>query len=276
MSASAPPPPTAREIAERLADPFDPRFLKLKPQCVGKDKATALAVVYYDARLVMDRLDAVLGVDGWQDDYEVLADGSVVCRLRLRIGGEWVTRTDVGGQSEQPDGGDRLKAAFSEALKRAAVKFGVGRYVYAIPAQWLAYDERRRQITGLPRLREEFLPAAMRKALPPAAGQPSGDRPKALPVQGGADRSGPPVDEAELASQDLVWKAHTLISSTRRTWRDCVAWAKFQPPVAFEEPADDSEVLALCEWLPAWVAEKIAAGIEASVKRQALAAAHGK
>ena len=44
---------------------------------------------------------------------------------------------DVGAPSEQPDGGDRLKAAFSDALKRAAVKFGIGRYLYRLPQQWV-------------------------------------------------------------------------------------------------------------------------------------------
>jgi hypothetical protein len=53
----------------------------------------------------------------------------VVCRLRCRIGGEWLTKVDVGSPSEQPDGGDRLKAAFSDAPLQAAVKFGVGRYL---------------------------------------------------------------------------------------------------------------------------------------------------
>ena len=50
--------------------------------------------------------------------YECLPDGSVVCRLRLRLGDEWITKMDVGGQSEQPDEGDRRKAAFSDGAPR--------------------------------------------------------------------------------------------------------------------------------------------------------------
>jgi hypothetical protein len=60
--------------------------------------------------LCEDRLDDVLGVDGWKNDYQCLPDGSVVCRLRCRIGGEWLTKVDVGGPSEQPDGGARVRA----------------------------------------------------------------------------------------------------------------------------------------------------------------------
>jgi hypothetical protein len=80
----------------------------------------ALAAAYIDSRAVQDRLDEVLGVDGWQDDYPCLPDGSFVCRLRCRIGGEWLLKVDVGSPSEQPDGGDRLKAAFSDCAPRNA------------------------------------------------------------------------------------------------------------------------------------------------------------
>jgi hypothetical protein len=71
----------------------------------------------------------------------------VVCR----IGGEWLTKMDVGGPSEQPDVGYRLKAAFSDSLKRAAAKFGVGRYLYRLPSQWVDYGPQRRQLKQTPR-----------------------------------------------------------------------------------------------------------------------------
>src|SRR5439155_23109595 len=135
-------------LTNALAEPFEPAEVRFKPAVVSGNRAMALA--YVDARVVQNRLDEVLGVDGWQDDYECLADGSVVCRLRLRMGGDWITKVDVGGPSEQPDGGDRLKAAFSDALKRAAVKFGVGRYLYRLPTQWMDYDPQRRHFAKTP------------------------------------------------------------------------------------------------------------------------------
>ena len=103
------------DIRARLAAPFEVREVKFKPQSVKGNRALALA--YIDCRVVQDRLDAVLGVENWQDSYDILPDGSVVCRLALKIDGEWITKTDVGSPSEQPDGGDRLKAAFSEDRK---------------------------------------------------------------------------------------------------------------------------------------------------------------
>jgi hypothetical protein len=130
----------------------------------------ALALAYVDARVIQDRLDDVLGVTGWQDEYECLPDGSVVCRLRLRLGEEWITKMDVGGQSEQPDEGDRRKAAFSDALKRAAVKFGIGRYLYRLPQLWCDYDPQKRQFTRPPTLPAHALPKPKKAAPAPVYG----------------------------------------------------------------------------------------------------------
>jgi hypothetical protein len=145
------------ELTEALAAPFDPRAVRFKPAVVSGNRALALA--YVDARAIQDRLDEVLGVIGWQDEYECLPDGSVVCRLRLRLGDEWITKMDVGGPSVQPDEGDRRKAAFSDALKRAAVKFGIGRYLYRLPSQWVDYDPKKRQFASTPTLP----PSALRR-----------------------------------------------------------------------------------------------------------------
>jgi hypothetical protein len=94
------------------------------------DKAMALA--YIDARDVMDRLDEVCGAENWQDRYEFHGPRTV-CYLSLRINGEWVTKADGAGDSDV----EAEKGAISDALKRAAVKWGIGRYLYALPAPWV-------------------------------------------------------------------------------------------------------------------------------------------
>jgi len=142
--------PDVEAIAQALSAPFEASEVKFKPAVVSGNRALALAFV--DARAIQDRLDAVLGVEGWQDNYRCLEDGSVVCRLRLHIGGNWVTKVDVGSPSDQGDAGDRRKAAFSDALKRAAVKFGIGRYLYRLPSQWVDYDSHKKQIVQPPKL----------------------------------------------------------------------------------------------------------------------------
>jgi hypothetical protein len=154
--------PVVDDIASALAAPFAPEEVRFKPAVVSGNRALALA--YVDARAIQDRLDRVLGVLGWQDSYKCLEDGSVVCRLRLRLGDDWITKMDVGSPSEQPDSGDRLKAAFSDALKRAAVKFGIGRYLYRLPQQWCDYDPRKRQFLRPPQLPAFALPKEKQKA----------------------------------------------------------------------------------------------------------------
>jgi hypothetical protein len=155
-------------VAAALAAPFDAAEVKFKPQTISGNRA--LAVPFVDARVVQDRLDDVLGVWGWEDRYFPQADGSVLCTLTVRAGDRVVTKSDVGGQSEQPDEGDRCKAAVSDALKRAAVKFGVGRYLYRQKPQWVDYDPAKRQFTRQPVLTNA--PAAAAKPTPqPAARQ---------------------------------------------------------------------------------------------------------
>src|SRR5829696_3521947 len=159
-----------KTVTAALAAPFDAAEIKWKPQSVKGNRALALA--YIDARLIQDRLDAVLGVEGWQDEYQLLPDGSVMCKLQLKLGDRWITKMDVGSPSEQPDGGDRLKAAFSDALKRAAVKFGVGRYLYRLQAQWTDYDPVRKQFAHTPTLPAFALPRNGKPPKPAPANEP--------------------------------------------------------------------------------------------------------
>jgi hypothetical protein len=172
-------------LTQALAAPFDTRVVKFKPAVVSGNRALALA--YIDARVIQDRLDEVVGVLGWQDEYECLPDGSVVCKLRLRLGDEWITKMDIGGPSEQPDEGDRRKAAFSDALRRAAVKFGIGHYLYRLPNHWVDYDLRKRQFLKTPALPAYALPqntrqeqAVQQKGL--AAARSQGTEPATVPM----------------------------------------------------------------------------------------------
>jgi hypothetical protein len=143
----------ADEIAEKLAAPFQPGEVEYKPGAVSGNRALALA--YVDARVVQNRLDAVVGIGGWKSEFQVLPGGTVQCTLSVKVGTAWITKQDVGGPSEQKDPGDRMKAAFSDAIKRAAVSFGVGRYLYSVVPQWRDYDTKtkrfvRQQANGKP------------------------------------------------------------------------------------------------------------------------------
>lgn len=106
-----------------LAAPFDPSEVKVRSQA-GRQ------MQYITARTVMNRLDNVVGPANWWDEYAA-HENSVLCRLTIRLpDGRSLTKSDAGGFAGMSDHGDDDKSGYSDALKRAAVKFGVGRYLY--------------------------------------------------------------------------------------------------------------------------------------------------
>jgi hypothetical protein len=121
-------------------------------------KATkGIALAYLDARDVMGRLDAVCGPGGWQNRYSHTA-GKTVCDIGIKVGDEWVWKADGAGDSDI----EAEKGALSDAFKRAAVRWGVGRYLYAVSSPWCDLDERE-QITEADRKK---LRALLTKAVP--------------------------------------------------------------------------------------------------------------
>jgi hypothetical protein len=107
-------PADARTILQRLSALFDVRELSYKPQAVSKDRTRALAIWYVDARAVMDRLDAVMGLD-WSNEFETYEDGTVVCKISLWIDSRLVTRSDVGGPSgNEIDRDGKVDATFGK------------------------------------------------------------------------------------------------------------------------------------------------------------------
>ncbi len=186
-----------REMLEALSKPFDPREVEVKIQAVNRDRTRAQVVAYVDARTVLDRLDEVVGPTGWSDSYEVLTNGTdgegrrlVEVKCTLTVLG--VSKEDVGE-------GDSLKAAFSDALKRAAVKFGVGRYLYRLPKVWADLDERGN-------IKD---PEAVKRAL--LGGEtddtpPWEDKPKRVKPADEEPRPSGGVTEAQLRYIHKLWK----------------------------------------------------------------------
>lgn len=121
-------------ISLELRKPLPFNSHKWRAMQTAKDNRKAKAAFYIDARDVMTRLDKIVGTE-WSDEYQVLHsdDNKWVVQCRLTIAG--ATRADVGE-------GSAAKDAYSDALKRAAVKFGVGRYLYSLDAKyWQEIDQ---------------------------------------------------------------------------------------------------------------------------------------
>lgn len=97
-------------------------------------------VAYIDARDAMNLLDEVCGQGNWKDDYVVIRDDQksflVQSTISIKIGDEWVSKNDLGSDSST----DPEKGAYSDAFKRAGVKWGIGRFLYDLDIKWVNLD----------------------------------------------------------------------------------------------------------------------------------------
>lgn len=125
----------------KLAAPFPENQIHWRVQ--GKPferngQFSAMALAYIDARDVMDRLDDVCGPEGWQCDYTETTKGRVICRIGILIDDKWVWKSDGAGETAV----EGEKGGISDALKRAAVVWGVGRYLYRMGSPWVKCEVR--------------------------------------------------------------------------------------------------------------------------------------
>ena len=72
------------------------------------------------------------------------------------------------GASGQPDPGDGGKAVFSDALKRVAAKFVIGRYLYSVAPVWRDHDPRTKQFGKAPAGPSQRIAHSSRRRLPQA------------------------------------------------------------------------------------------------------------
>lgn len=105
-------------------------------QSFSKNKPAAQCVAYIDARDVMNLLDDVCGPENWQDDYRVV-NGNLFAGIGIYINNQWVWKWDVGTESNT----EKEKGQVSDSFKRAAVKWGVGRFLYDLPIETVKANE---------------------------------------------------------------------------------------------------------------------------------------
>ena len=113
-------------IIQELSKAISIAEVDFRVQSVNKGGyATILA--YKDARVDMNRLDAVCGVN-WQKDYKLI-DGKLFCGIGIKVKDEWVWRWDVGVESNA----EKEKGQASDSFKRAGFCWGIGRELYNYP-----------------------------------------------------------------------------------------------------------------------------------------------
>jgi hypothetical protein len=126
-------------IYEKLAAPFKPEEVDWRVGPTNKEKTQGMALAYIDARTVMMRLDEACGPNGWQNRYSA-TQGTTVCEIGIfdNERKEWLWRADGAGASDM----EAEKGALSDAFKRAAVRWGIGRYLYDVASPWVAITQK--------------------------------------------------------------------------------------------------------------------------------------
>lgn len=127
---------------EALQRPFTEKQLVWRAGKTKPEKNIVQALPDYRAQTAQDRLDEVLGEQNWSHSFnEVIVGGALVavrCRLSLFIDGQWVGKEEVAPLPVSELGADEnLKGAYANSLKRAAVHWGVGRYLQGF-SMWVA------------------------------------------------------------------------------------------------------------------------------------------
>lgn len=103
---------------------------------IGMQNSGGLSLLLYkDARVDMAILDEAVGQENWQCRFYE-HKGILFCSLGIRIGGEWIWKDDAGSESNT----EAEKGNASDARKRAAVCWGIGRELYTAPFIWIKND----------------------------------------------------------------------------------------------------------------------------------------
>jgi Uncharacterized protein conserved in bacteria len=121
-----------QEKQEQLQAMFEPDDIEWRVQRAGfvGEKAWLMAVPYITARAVQERFDEVFGPFGWEPVFrDIVSEGKVIgcqCGITVHTDSRSITKWDASENTNI----EAIKGGRSTAMKRAAVQWGVGRYLY--------------------------------------------------------------------------------------------------------------------------------------------------
>ncbi len=127
-------------LIEQLQQPFPAEDIEWRVQrAMNTAKGNkAIVLAYVTNRAIMNRLDKVFGPGNWKNEYKEWRATGILCGISAKIDGEWVTKYDGAGETAI----ESIKGGFSDSMKRAAVQWGIGRYLYNLEENWVDIKER--------------------------------------------------------------------------------------------------------------------------------------
>ena len=126
-------------IYARLFQPFAASDVEWRISNTTKDKSRGFAVPYIDSRAIQYRLDEVVGPYNWKTQYTPWHQNgqksSQLCTLSVYLEErkEWIDKCDGAENTDI----EPIKGGISDSFKRAAVLWGIGRYLYSLVGIWV-------------------------------------------------------------------------------------------------------------------------------------------
>lgn len=129
---------------ELLQQPFPAEDIEWRVQSSGiaNGKAWALIMPYVTSRAIQQRLDDTVGAHCWKNQLiPVQQDNklSFIAGISIKIGDEWIEKFDGADETNF----ENFKGGISNAMKRAGVEWGIGRYLYKLDVQFAELREDR-------------------------------------------------------------------------------------------------------------------------------------
>lgn len=115
----------------KLDEPFPTADIEWRVQSCGvtsNGKPWAMVLAYVTNRAIMKRLDDVCGKAFWRNEFLPAPDSGVMCGISIKVEEEWITKWDAAENTQV----EAVKGGMSGAMKRAAVQWGIGRYLYSL------------------------------------------------------------------------------------------------------------------------------------------------
>jgi len=232
---------TTAEIMQKLAAPFASSDVEWRVQHTNNEKDRGLAVPFIDSRAIQERLDTVLGAFHWRTEFrpwhqvrktgkntgsqrepdtDAELNASQLCGLAIYCEerGEWIIKFDGAENSDI----EPVKGGISDSFKRAAVLWGIGRYLYKINPVWVAVEKKGRSFVipaserpTLDRAHEAAVKRIFGVAAPAGtqSGAPAGEKPA-----GAARRSPAGKAPASLKQPDPIPFDYTVKSAVLKNF----------------------------------------------------------
>jgi hypothetical protein len=137
------------EVINQVIEPLPSHLIEVRPGATTRENKKAIALAYYDWRIMVLRLNRLIGGRNWYADLQPWGDHKLICTLTI-LG----VPKDSSGEGEAGDENGGTSAE-QQAKKRAMAEHGLN-YLYLRKQVWGDYDAEKKRFVNPVALVEEM------------------------------------------------------------------------------------------------------------------------